>query len=214
MCASQGGYEDDDFLALSGLQHLSFCERQWALIHVECAWEDNADTLRGHYFHERVDTAGYGCAGGVRSERLVRLVSRRLGLYGIADIVEYSVDSHRPIMAVEYKVGHPKAEDWDRLQLTAQTMCLEEMYDCHITTGAVFYGETRRREKVEIGSKLRGEVERLAMRAHELRCSGTTPPRPRGVRCSRCSLKEVCMPELFDAPMSPHEYWREFGEGQ
>jgi len=31
-------FSDDDLLALSGIQHFAFCERQWALIHVEQQW--------------------------------------------------------------------------------------------------------------------------------------------------------------------------------
>ena len=27
--------EDDDLLAIAGLQHFCFCRRQWALIHLE-----------------------------------------------------------------------------------------------------------------------------------------------------------------------------------
>lgn len=27
--------EDEEYLPISGLQHFSFCRRQWALIHVE-----------------------------------------------------------------------------------------------------------------------------------------------------------------------------------
>ena len=98
-------YTDDELLALSGLQHLAYCERQWALIHLEQIWVDSADTLRGDHFHERVDTTGYSCADGVRAERGVRLVSRRLGIYGIADIVEYGVgDAGSFVRPVEYKV--------------------------------------------------------------------------------------------------------------
>ena len=56
---------------------------------------------------------------------------------------------------VEYKKGEPKENDADRLQLCAQAMCLEEMLACHIEEGALFYGETRRREVVNIGDELR-----------------------------------------------------------
>ena len=131
-------YADDELLPLSGLQHIAYCERQWALIHVEQIWTESADTVRGELFHRRVDTEGYSCAHGIRAERSVRLVSRRLGLYGIADIVEYDAQTDCVLMPVEYKVGKPKSEDWDRLQLAAQTMCLEEMEGTRVVTGALF----------------------------------------------------------------------------
>ncbi|ERI04264.1 CRISPR-associated protein Cas4 [Atopobium sp. oral taxon 810] len=203
-------YADDELLALSGLQHLAYCERQWALIHLEQVWEDSADTLRGDYFHERVDTVGYSCADGVRSERRVRLVSRTLGIYGTADIVEYGVgDAGSFMRPVEYKVGKPRAEDWDRLQVTAQALCLEEMHGGAVTEGAIFYGETRRRERVEVSKKLRDELKRLASHMHVLFESSETPHAEMGAKCRRCSLADWCMPKT--GGLNVRDYWARYG---
>lgn len=204
-------YTDDELLALSGLQHLAYCERQWALIHLEQIWEDSADTLRGDHFHERVDTTGYSCVDGVRAVRRVRLVSRTLGIYGIADIVEYGVGENGPLVRpVEYKVGKPKVEDWDRLQVTAQALCLEEMYGREIAEGAIFYGETRRRECVEVSKKLRHELKRLASRMHALFKLNETPPAEIGSKCRRCSLIDECIPKMGN--LSVRDYWTRCGE--
>ena len=202
-------YSDDDLLPLSGLQHMAFCERQWALIHVEGLWEESSDTLRGRFFHERVDTAGYSCRAGVRAERNVRLVSHCLGIYGVADIVEYRMEGDSPVMPVEYKVGKPKVEDWDRLQVCAQALCLEEMEGARIDTGALFYGETRRREDVEITRELRGRVASLAQRMHELFAQGVTPKGENGGKCNRCSLQNECLPRIIGRRVD--KYWKEFG---
>lgn len=204
-------YGDDDLLALSGLQHLAFCERQWALIHVEQGWAESADTLRGQFFHERVDTRGYACVHGVRSERRVRVVSRDLGLYGVADIVEFGgVGDPAAITPVEYKVGRPKVDDWDRVQLTAQALCLEEMYNASIHEGALFYGETRRRERVVIDAALRERVVALSARMHELFYVGITPRAVLRSCCRRCSLRDVCLPEA--GACDAEAYWADNGE--
>ena len=42
-------------LLISGLQHFSFCRRQWALIHIEGEWSDNYFTVDGHILHENAD---------------------------------------------------------------------------------------------------------------------------------------------------------------
>lgn len=204
-------YGEDDLLALSGLQHLAFCERQWALIHVEQVWQESADTLRGGFFHERVDARGYSCARGVRAERRVRVVSRELGIYGVADIVEFG-DGGDPaaVTPVEYKVGRPKVEDWDRVQLAAQALCLEEMYGVSVLEGALFYGETRRRERVVLDSKLRDRVVALSRRMHDLFDRGETPSAELGGRCRRCSLADVCLPGVGDRGV--RSYWMDFGE--
>ena len=75
-------YDEDDLLPLSGIQHFSYCERQWALIHLECRWEENLDTTLGEQFHERAHLAGYSCDKGVIAERSMRIFSRRLGFSG------------------------------------------------------------------------------------------------------------------------------------
>ena len=41
------GYSEADWLALSGIQHFSFCKRQWALIHIEQLWSENYLTTAG-----------------------------------------------------------------------------------------------------------------------------------------------------------------------
>lgn len=202
-------YSDDDLLPLSGLQHMAFCERQWALIHVEGLWEESSDTLRGRFFHERVDTASYSCRAGVRAERNVRLVSHRLGIYGVADIVEYRAEGDSPVMPVEYKVGKPKVEDWDRLQVCAQALCLEEMEGARIDAGALFYGETRRREDVGITRELRERVVSLAQRMHELFAQGLTPMGENSGKCRRCSLQNECLPGIIGRRVD--KYWKEFG---
>jgi CRISPR-associated exonuclease Cas4 len=50
-------YTEDELLPLSGLQHLAFCERRWALIHLERQWEENAFTAEGALLHEKAHSA-------------------------------------------------------------------------------------------------------------------------------------------------------------
>jgi len=149
-------YTEDDLLPLSGLQHLLFCERQCALIHIEQAWAENLLTAEGRIMHERVHEADRESRGEVRIEYSMPLRSLRLGLIAKADVVEF----HRKLdpgekgsskwlpFPVEYKRGKPKKENYDKVQLCAQAMCLEEMLDVQIPEGAIFYGRTRRRQDV------------------------------------------------------------------
>lgn len=43
---------EDDFLAMSGIQHFAFCRRQWALIHLEQQWAENLRTAEGRLEHD------------------------------------------------------------------------------------------------------------------------------------------------------------------
>ncbi|WP_415519740.1 MAG: CRISPR-associated protein Cas4 [Desulfovibrio aminophilus] len=185
-------YPEDGLLPLSALQHLLFCPRQCALIHVERQWEENRFTAEGRVAHEKVHEAGSETRGGRRIVSGLPLRSLRLGLSGQADVVEFEADGAP--FPVEHKRGRAKEEDWDRVQLCAQALCLEEMTGRTVERGALFYGKTRRREGVVFDADLRRRTEETAARLHELVESGRTPsPEPSG-RCRNCSLASVCLP--------------------
>ena len=62
-------YAEADLLPLSGLQHIIFCERQCALIHLEQVWRENRLTAEGRVLPERVDTAPAEGRGDLRIAR-------------------------------------------------------------------------------------------------------------------------------------------------
>ena len=50
--------DEDDLLPLSALQHMVFCPRQAALIHIERLWAENRFTAEGRVFHTNADEPG------------------------------------------------------------------------------------------------------------------------------------------------------------
>lgn len=195
-------YSEDDLLPISALQHVLFCERQCALIHLEQSWEENRLTVEGKNMHDRVHDRDTENRPGIRIARALRLRSLRLGLTGVADVVEF----HQPPdvsppkclglpFPVEYKRGKPKSDHSDTVQLCAQAMCLEEMLDCPVPEGSLFYGTTRRRLEVVFDEPLRELTLRTAIRLHELIESGVTPPAEYCPKCNNCSLFNVCLPK-------------------
>jgi CRISPR-associated exonuclease Cas4 len=209
-------YSEDDLLPLSGLQHLIFCERQWALIHIEQIWEENRLTAEGRVLHERTHQAGSESRPGVRTARGLRLHSLRLGLVGHADVVEFrraesgvalpDSDGFWHPFPVEYKRGRPKKDACDEVQLCAQALCLEEMFICQISEGSLFYGEPRRRHPVVFSPALRAKTESLAARMQELYRAGMTPLAGYEPKCDGCSLTARCMPRLLAKPPSVARY--------
>ena len=189
-------YTEDDLIQLSALQHLVFCERQCALIHIEQLWSENVLTAEGRIMHDKVDTANREVRGKVRIDYGVPLRSLRLGLIGKADVVEFHKQGEEWIpFPVEYKRGKPKMDDCDKVQLCAQAICLEEMLNIEIREGALFYGQTRRREDVVFDKALRTATEEAARRVHELIESGITPKAEYSKKCKKCSLVELCLPK-------------------
>lgn len=205
-------YSEDDLLLLSGIQHMAFCERQWALIHIEQAWAENVRTVEGKHLHERVDDPFENeTRYNLRVVRAMPIISWILGLRGVADVVEFYREEKagegitcklenrsgwwRPV-PVEYKRGRPKPDDRDAVQLCAQAIALEEMMQISIAYGMLFYGQTRHREQISLDSTLRKHTGEFAERMHQLAAAGLTPKAKRGKHCSQCSLIEICRPEL------------------
>lgn len=200
-------YNEDDYLQLSGLQHFAFCRRQWALIHIEQQWAENLRTIDGRILHEKAhDSATREKRGNLIVTRDMWIHSANLGISGSCDVVEFhkgavgiplpGQDGLWQPYPVEYKRGTPKVTEMDRLQLCSQAMCLEEMLCCDIPEGAVFYGEIRRREVVDLDEELRSRVRELLMQMHDLYRRSHTPKVKFTKSCNACSLKELCLPKL------------------
>ena len=191
-------FSEDDLVMISALQHYLFCPRQCALIHIEQQWMENIFTAEGRILHERVHTSGRESRRVLRMEYSVPIRSLRLGITGQADIVEFHRQENgtwQPL-PVEYKRGRPKKDDADRVQLCAQAICLEEMLDCVIPEGALYYGQKKRRSMVLFDPSLRETTARAAAEVHALLAAGKTPPPSYAERCESCSFLSLCLPKV------------------
>ncbi len=200
-------YSEEDYLFISGIQHFKFCRRQWALIHVEQQWEENVHTVIGELMHKKAhDPYLTEKRKDTIIVRALPVVSKEMGITGECDVVEFRrcedgvrLHGHRglySIYPVEYKKGKPKTDEKDQLQLAAQAMCLEEMFSTKIKEGALFYGETKRREIIHITDELRLEVRDMFQEMHHYFSRHYTPKVKTSKSCSSCSLKEICLPKL------------------
>jgi CRISPR-associated exonuclease Cas4 len=226
-------FTSDDLLPLSGIQHFLFCRRQWALIHVEMQWKDNALTAEGRIMHQRADDPFFTeVRNGVVIARSVPIASYQLGLSGICDVVEFTPS---PVLRtpspdgrwhgegvrlpnreglylpapVEYKRGKPKRDPIDEAQLCAQALCLEEMLSTTIPCGYLYYGEIRHRVKIELIAKLRQLVQDMTEEMHRYYSRGYTPKVKTSKACRSCSLADVCLPVLQEKAMPASKYIRQ-----
>ena len=201
-------YQEEEFLQLSGLQHFKFCQRQWALIHIEKQWSENYRTTDGAIMHENAHNGEFTeSRGDILITRDLRVFSAELGVSGACDVVEFHRDQTGiPLKSreglwkpfpVEYKRGQPKTHNADELQLCGQAMCLEEMLCCEIPKGALYYGEIKHRQEVFFTNELRQEVKDLLEKMHLLYARGWTPKVKPSKACNACSLKELCVPKLL-----------------
>jgi len=210
-------YTVGDLLPLSGIQHFLFCRRQWALIHIEQQWRENALTAEGRIMHDGADDPFFTVKRHeVITARAVPISSHRLGLAGVCDVVEFTAsadgvtlpgrDGRYLVAPIEYKRGKPKQDPCDRAQLCAQAMCLEEMLCTTIPRGYMYYGQTRHRVTIELTAELRELVRATADEMHRYFRRGYTPRVKPSKSCRACSLAEVCLPRLQGEVLLASQY--------
>lgn len=181
-----------DYLPLSLLNQLAYCERRFWLMFVQGEMDVNAPVLEGTLQHERVHAAGGEREDGLTIRRKVYLWSARLRVAGYADLVE---ERWGELCPVEYK--HGRMGRWlnDHIQLCAQALCLEERTGRAVERGAIFYWGSRRRVDVPITAELRARTEAAVARAFDLLAAGQMPPPlDHWAKCRDCSLEGICLP--------------------
>lgn len=180
------------------------------MIHIEQQWEENYRTTAGELMHKKAHDGGsFEKRGDLLIVRGLRISSHELGLSGQCDVVEFHLDKHGielfgydgtwSPMPVEYKRGMPKENNSDELQLCAQAICLEEMFQTRIMDGYLYYGENRRRSHVKFTEEIRNEVKKAAKEMHDLFQKGYTPNVKPTKQCKACSLENLCIPKLKKA---------------
>lgn len=209
---------EDELLPISALQHLVFCERRAALVHIERLWGDNLFTAEGALIHDRPDSGVSESRVDVRVSRGLLIRSLALGLSGKADVVEFiqvpvttdagrvgppqrtgitlaGVHGYWRPFPVEYKRGALRHERGYEVQLCAQALCLEEMLCTSVPAGALYFAQPRRRLEVLFDDPLRTETGQAAARLREVFERRRTPPPRYGPKCHKCSMVDWCMPK-------------------
>lgn len=212
--------DEENYLALSGIQHFCFCPRQWGLIHIEKQWEDNTRTFGGTLMHQKADDPFFTESRGTTViSRSMPIVSHRLRVNGIADVVEFRKVVNEEegiilkgrkgswkIVPIEYKYGEPKEHNSDLVQLCAQAICLEEMFNLQISEGHIYYGKIKHRIDVVFDNQLRADVKGLIEEMYEYYNNGKTPLGTQAVHCKSCSLENICIPKLGAKNKKVQEY--------
>lgn len=186
-------------IPLSALEHVAYCERQAALIHVEATWADSIDTARGDLAHRVVDLPGTQRRHSLTALRALPVYSRRHGLHGVCDLVEITGTTAVP---VEYKVGRYHVGGPADLQVAGQALCLSEI-GYQVPAGCVYSASDRKRHEIPITADLLTRTLAAVYRMRELMHQDRLPAARNDRRCRRCSLHDDCLPEITWKPRHP-----------
>lgn len=198
--------DDWEAIPLSLLSQASYCLRRAALITNEQQWNESSDTAKGRLEHDRVHDRRIEKHGETLYLYEYEVFSKSLGIGGKCDCIEATkssdgciipaVDFPVKLSPVEHKHGKLRDEEEYNIQLCAQAMCLEEMYHTEIHEGAIFYTSSHRRQNVVFTEELRNKVTDVIRLVDDMRRNYKVPKAEYLPKCKRCSMLDICMPEV------------------
>lgn len=212
--------ESDDKIPLSYISQYAYCPRRAGLLLLEQQWADSYDTVKGTYEHKNVHEQKTKYHHDKVEITEIYVTSDLMNISGKCDMVEAYpnengtffpfIDKRRYILyPVEYKHGKLRDEEEYILQLCAQAMCLEEMYGCTVSSGAIFYISSHRRTEIELTAELKNKVKSVCEQLCRMLYSQKVPRPEYSRKCFRCSLNDVCCPKMG---CSVGDYLRQSGK--
>lgn len=202
--------EQDNFIPLSYISQYGYCKRRAGLLLLEQQWKDSTDTVKGSAEHKIVHETGASVRKGIHVLTDMQVYSDLMHLLGRCDAVEAAesdqgfvlplLNGKRCILyPIEYKHGKLRSEVEYELQLCAQAMCLEEMFNCRIESGAIFYISSHRRKEIIFDDVMRENVRQTASALSQILLEQIVPAAESSPKCMRCSLRDICMPDAISS---------------
>lgn len=187
--------EDDEVFPVGYVKNFYFCEQIPYVNLVLRVFEPETDSMvfgreRHLRFHAQYLPREIR---SVRFETDVKLVSVRLGLSGVLDVLVYAV--YDELVPCEFKLsslgkGRPPLKDL--VQLAAYAMLVEDVYGRPVKRGVLFYGEDGGKRVVYVDDSLRRLVRRAVAAMKEMIVSERPPKRRSLDKCGVCWYRRVC----------------------
>lgn len=211
---------EEHLILLSWISEYAYCKRRFYLRVFEQNNTENGSLIEGRIAHQRADQAKIEKRGSLVKVTHLAVYSEKYQMYGICDSVEFIQSSDGvyvdflngtyKICPIEYKHGKSRDELEYNLQLVAQAICLEEMFQACIEKGYIYYTGQKDRKLVSFDSTLRKQVSAAVteIRAY-LQNPQTILPEYKK-RCPRCSLYEICAPKNVMAQKYLERIWNRY----
>lgn len=209
----------------------AYCPRLFYYMEVEGIHLKSEDTEEGQRIHRRVDEPSSeppepDSAADDDEPRKVRsltLTSPQLGLTATLDLAEIN---GKVAVPVEYRKGRPRRitlddqdapplyEPWptDRVQLGLQVILLEEA-GYEVPEAVLYYAAEKRRLVLAVDEELKRNALDTLQAARACAAGPRPLPLVNDVRCPRCSLQPICLPDEINAARdetaepSPRKLW-------
>jgi CRISPR-associated exonuclease Cas4 len=214
---------DDNRLLISWITQYAYCPHRLYLEAVEQYSADNIYTAEGFVQHQRVHEQKIEKRGSDIRITGLAVHSDTLNLIGICDEVRCTVsrygcyvpllDENCKITPTEFKHGKSgyEHEEYD-LQLTAQAMCLEEMFACRIEKGEIYYIGSKTRTEVSITEGAKKKVKKILTQINQIIDGHVIPQAEYRKRCPKCSMYGICNPKTDMILRYMRGLWEQYRE--
>ncbi len=184
-----------EFLPISSLSAYEYCPYSCFLSFVCGEDKENFYKIEGRILHRKVHQRFKMLRESSVIMTGVYVFSKRKCISGIVDMVIIGFDK---VIPVEFKRGKGNriANTTSTVQLAAQSICLEEMLNCHIDYGYVYYPQTQVKKLIELNEKLRRRIDELIIKVRDLFETRNPPDFLFSNRCVKCGFKNICLPEV------------------
>lgn len=214
---------NNDRILLSWITQYAYCPYRLYLEAVEQYSADNIYTAEGTIQHQRVHEPKIERRGDDIRITGLAVYSNALNLFGVCDEVKCTVSRYGyyvplinencKITPTEFKHGTGKYghEEYD-LQLTAQVMCLEDIFDCNIDKGDIYYIGSKTRTEVQVTDAAKKKVKNILIQINQI-VDGYIIPQPEyKKRCPKCSMYGICNPKRDMILRYMKNLWEQYRE--
>ena len=201
---------DDFLIPISSLSTFTFCPRRYYLLHVECNDSDYGNSLTelGKISHTTVHNSKIEKRKNFIKVHDLQVYSEKLSLIGKCDTVEFyqnSTASYIPFLngnydltIVEHKRNPLDFNDCDIIQITAQVLCLEEMFETKIPIAYIYYTEINKKVLFEITQTYKDKVKSLISKIIDVE-KLKEAPKPNFLKsCKNCAAFSICNPKKYN----------------
>ncbi|MDD4525708.1 MAG: CRISPR-associated protein Cas4 [Lachnospiraceae bacterium] len=214
---------DNDRILLSWITQYVYCPHRLYLEAVEQYSADNIYTAEGTVQHQRVHEPKIEKRGDDIRITGLSVYSDALNLFGICDEVKCTVsrygcyvpllDEKCKITPTEFKHGKSGYEHKEyNLQLTAQAMCLEEMFNCKIEKGEIYYIGSKIRTEVQFTDAAKKKVKNILIQINQIIDGHAIPQAEYKKRCPKCSMYSICNPKTDMILRYIENLWEQYHE--
>lgn len=195
----------EKYLIISSISEFIYCRRRFYLESIEQNFEDNLFTIEGSIEHLKAHSKNIEKRNNIIKVSNMTLFSKSYSLYGKSDIIEFTknkngiyidfLNDYFDIYPIEYKHGTKRNMECYNMQLCAQILCLEEMFNTKITKGSIYYTSSNKHFIVEINNDLREKTIKTIKEMNEIINNQILIKPEYKKRCKNCAMINICNPK-------------------